>query len=142
VRIRIDASALCETTWRGHLLRFAIGGAVTVATGLVGKFFGPIVGGLFLAFPAIFPIGAATIEGIENEKVGASARGDRARRAALTNAAGAAMGSVGLVAFAATGWAMLGAVSAAVALPVAAAAWAAFAFATWAVRKRCMTRKT
>jgi hypothetical protein len=36
-------------------VRFLFGGAVCVAAGLIARRFGPGVGGLFLAFPAIFP---------------------------------------------------------------------------------------
>jgi hypothetical protein len=37
-------------------------GAVTVIAGLIAARFGPVVGGLFLAFPAIFPASATLIE--------------------------------------------------------------------------------
>ena len=53
--IEIDSSALKQTQWHEYLLRFAMGGAITVIAGLIAKRFGPAVGGLFLAFPAIFP---------------------------------------------------------------------------------------
>jgi hypothetical protein len=36
-------------------VRFLFGGFCTVAAGLIAKRFGPSIGGLFLAFPAIFP---------------------------------------------------------------------------------------
>jgi Flp pilus assembly protein TadB len=36
-------------------LRFLFGGLVCVAAGLIAKEYGPAIGGLFLAFPAIFP---------------------------------------------------------------------------------------
>jgi hypothetical protein len=54
--IRIDSSTLRQTSWRGHVTRFAIGGAVTVLTGLIGKAFGARAGGVFLALPAVFPV--------------------------------------------------------------------------------------
>jgi hypothetical protein len=38
-----------------YAIRFVIGGLITTATGLVARKFGPVVGGLFLAYPAIFP---------------------------------------------------------------------------------------
>lgn len=138
MKIRVDTSALRESTWRGHLLRFAIGGAATVATGLLAKAVGPVVGGLFLAFPATFPLSAATIEKLENEKVGPLARGDRARRAALTDAAGAAMGSVGMLAFATTIWRAPPVTSELLAFMSAVLAWSVVAFATWTLRRRWM----
>jgi hypothetical protein len=41
-----------------YVVPFFLGGAVTVATGLIAKTFGPVTGGLFLALPAIFPASA------------------------------------------------------------------------------------
>ena len=35
---------------------------MTVAAGLIAARFGPVIGGLFLAFPAIFPASATLIE--------------------------------------------------------------------------------
>ena len=53
-----------------YLIRFVFGGAglVCVAAGLIAKKFGPGVGGLFLAFPAIFPAGASLVESHERKK--------------------------------------------------------------------------
>lgn len=53
--IRLKRSALRETSWGEYLVRFAVGGAMTVVAGLIAASFGPVLGGLFLAFPAIFP---------------------------------------------------------------------------------------
>jgi hypothetical protein len=93
---------LRETRWYEYLIRFALGGAMTVIAGLIADHFGPIVGGPFLAFPAIFPANATLIEKHVRErkdKVGlAGAR--RGREAAALDAAGATLGSFGLAAFA------------------------------------------
>ena len=75
---------------------------ITAARGLIAKKFGPGVGGLFLAFPAIFPASATLIEKHEKQKkaragLHGSARG---RKAAAGDAAGAAIGSLGLLSFA------------------------------------------
>ena len=43
-----------KTKWHEFALSFAFGGAIRVA-GLIANKWGPGVGGLFLAFPAIFP---------------------------------------------------------------------------------------
>jgi hypothetical protein len=136
VKVRVDATALRRTRWYGHILRFAIGGVVTVATGLVAKVAGPMVGGVFLAFPAIFPIGLATIERLENRSVGPTARGHRARRAARAEAAGAAMGALGLTGFALVVWLLPTRVSIAAALAAAVGVWALVAFVAWHVRRR------
>lgn len=85
------------------MVRFVFGGLITAAAGLIGKKYGPVIGGLFLAFPAIFPASATLIEKHEKEKkqqqgLHGTVRG---RQLASVDAAGAAMGSVGLTVF---GW--------------------------------------
>jgi hypothetical protein len=60
--VQANFSALRETRWYEYLIRFALGGMMTVIAGLIAAGFGPIVGGLFLAFPAIFPASATLIE--------------------------------------------------------------------------------
>jgi hypothetical protein len=135
VKVRVDASPLFQTTFRGHALRFSAGGLVTVATGLVAKTFGPVVGGLFLALPSIFPIGLAMIEKIQNQQAGTGATGARARRAAIAEAAGASAGTFGLAAFALVMWLGLARLAPAVALALATAAWMLVAFASWAARR-------
>jgi len=49
--INANLSSLKRTRWYEYALRFFFGGAVTVATGLIAKHYGPVFGGLFLAFP-------------------------------------------------------------------------------------------
>lgn len=66
--VKFELSALRRTKWYELVLRFVFGGLVTVATGMIGKSYGPIVGGLFLAFPAIFPASATLVEKHEKEK--------------------------------------------------------------------------
>ena len=66
--VQLNLSALRETRWYEYLIRFALGGAMTVIAGLITDHFGPIVGGLFLAFPAIFPASATLIEKHEGQK--------------------------------------------------------------------------
>jgi hypothetical protein len=104
--VQLNLSALRETRWYEYLIRFALGGAMTVIAGLIADHFGPIVGGLFLAFPAIFPASATLIEKHERErkeKIGlAGAR--RGREAAALDAAGATLGSFGLAVFALIIW--------------------------------------
>ena len=107
--VSFNVSALRETRWYEYLIRFALGGAMTVATGIIATRFGPVVGGLFLAFPAIFPASATLIEKHERErkeKAGlAGAR--RGKEAAALDAQGATLGSLGLAAFALIIWLMV-----------------------------------
>jgi hypothetical protein len=60
MRIRVDFSSLRNVKWYEHLTRFLLGGLVSVLAGLIAKGFGPELGGLSLAFPAIFPAGASS----------------------------------------------------------------------------------
>ena len=136
-------SALKGTKAYEHLMRFGFGGTCTVLAWLVAKKFGPVVGGLFLALPAIFPAGASLIAKHEEQKkaqVGAdgSARG---RIAAGVDAEGAALGALGLVGFAVVVWKWLPMESAPVVIAGACVAWALIAGALFGLyRVRWMER--
>jgi hypothetical protein len=52
--IRLSFSSFQDSRWYEFDIRFALGGAVTVFTGLVSDRYGASIGGLFLAVPAIF----------------------------------------------------------------------------------------
>ena len=62
IPIRFSPSSLREGRWYEYLIRFALGGAATVFTGLVSNRYGASIGGLFLALPAIFCASATLIE--------------------------------------------------------------------------------
>ena len=135
--IDIDTSGLEQTQWREYVLRFVIGGSITLVAGLIAKRFGPGVGGLFLAFPAIFPASLTLVAKHEEErKTKAGLHGHRRGvEAAAVNAAGATLGSIGLLAFAAANselveWHL------ALALWAATAAWIAGAAVSWLCWKR------
>jgi Protein of unknown function (DUF3147) len=134
--VQVNFSALRETRWYEYLIRFVLGGAMTVIAGLIADHFGPIVGGLFLAFPAIFPASATLIEKHmreRKEKVGlAGAR--RAREAAALDAVGATLGSSGLVAFAFIIWLLIERAPA-LALALATLAWLAVSVLAWMFRR-------
>src|ERR1700685_3859321 len=106
MRIEIDPSALKKTRWYEFAVRFVIGVLITAATALIAKEFGPGVGGLFLAFPAIFPASATLIEKHEKEKKQRAGMnpGRRGRNAAALDAQGAAMGAIAMLAFAILVW--------------------------------------
>jgi hypothetical protein len=91
---RFDARELRKASISQYLLRFAFGGAVTVATAVIAQAWGPVIGGLFLAFPAVLP---ASLTFVRNED---------GRRAAVDDARGARMGAVALIFFATTVWLM------------------------------------
>src|SRR4029077_2158697 len=96
-----NIGALAKTKWYEYLVRFAFGGAITVIAGTLAKHFGPVLGGLFLAFPAIFPASATLVAKHETEKKQKAgiATSSRGRQAAALDAAGAALGRGGLSGF-------------------------------------------
>ena len=134
--IQFKLSTLSEPNWREYLTRFALGGAMTVVAGLIAASFGPVVGGLFLAFPAIFPASATLIEKhVRERKEKAGLAGSRrGKEAAALDAVGAALGSFGLAAFAAVVWLTAGRFAAWALVP-ATAAWVAVAATAWRLRR-------
>src|SRR5947208_12630186 len=106
MNVTVDLSVLGKTKWYEYAVRVLFGGIVTVLAGLIAKNFGPAVGGLFLAFPAIFPASATLIEKHEKQKKERSGMSgtQRARNAAGVDAAGAAIGTIGLLCFALLVW--------------------------------------
>jgi hypothetical protein len=135
--ISVDFTTLARTRWYEFAIRFIFGGTITVCAGILAKKYGPSVGGLFLAFPAIFPAATTLVEKHEREKKrkAGMAGDDRGRNAAALDAAGAAMGSVGLAAFAYVVYKGLPLTNAAIVLPVASFVWLLAAFAIWKTRK-------
>lgn len=67
--VRLHLSALRQSRWYEIVLRILFGGIATVLTGLIAKASGPVVAGLFLAFPAIFPSTATLIEKHTKERL-------------------------------------------------------------------------
>jgi Co/Zn/Cd efflux system component len=131
--IHIRLSALKQTRWHEYMIRFALGGLATAVAGLIAKKYGPETGGLFLAFPAIFSASATLIEKHERErKQRAGLKGARrGQQAAALDACGAALGSIGLMAFGAVVW--WKADWPWLVLPIALAAWTATSLILWAL---------
>ena len=109
---------------------------MTVVAGVIAARFGPIFGGLFLAFPAIFPASATLIEKhVRERKEKAGLQGARrGKEAAALDAVGAALGSFGLAAFGFVIWLMI-VQSSAWALVLAAVSWLTVATLAWQVRR-------
>ena len=137
MRVSIHLSALRKTKWYEYIVRFVFGGAITVLAGLVAKKYGPVLGGLFLAFPAIFPASATLIEKHEREKKKKAgiAKTIRGRQAAALDAYGAALGTVGLFFFAVVVWLFLRAYNVPLVLFVATAMWTLASVLLWRARK-------
>jgi hypothetical protein len=134
--IKFHLEALRTTKWLEHLIRFVFGGAITVIAGVIAKKYGPAVGGLFLAFPAIFPASATMLERHEQEEKQEKGvdPGRRGCDAAALDARGAAMGSIGLMLFAVFVWQLLPTHSTWI-IVEAGALWLAASVTLWLLRK-------
>ncbi len=126
VGVAADLGGLKKYGSKEYILRFAFGGAITAATGVVAHFFGPVIGGLFLAFPAILPASVTLIQHHEDH------------RAAEADAFGAACGSIGLLAFGAAVWLLMPHLAAWLVIGLAAIAWLLVSTAVWAPARRAV----
>jgi hypothetical protein len=135
--ISFNPGAVKSSSLRDHLLRFSLGGGITAVAALIAGHYGPIIGGLFLAFPAIFPAGATLLEKREKmKKQRAGYNGaNRGRLAAALDARGACLGCLGLLAFAAVVWRVLPAHSLALTLIVATLAWTCVSILLWRLER-------
>jgi hypothetical protein len=99
--------------------------------------YGPVIGGLFLAFPVIFPAGATLLEKHEREKKQRAGipQTIRGRLAAAIDARGAALGSLGMAGFAFTVWKLLPRYPTVWVLPIALTNWLIVAVIAWRGRE-------
>jgi membrane protein implicated in regulation of membrane protease activity len=134
--VHLKLSALQDVHWHEFAIRFVLGGAMTVIAGAVASHFGAATGGLFLAFPAIFPASVTLVEKhVRQRKEEKGLRGQRrGEEAAALDARGAALGGLGMIGFAAAIY-MLIEHSALLALGVATALWAVISLLAWSWRR-------
>jgi hypothetical protein len=137
MKVSADISALSRTRWYEYIPRFLFGGAVTAFAGIVARKFGPGIGGLLLAFPAIFPASATLIakhEKREKEEVGR--RGNkRGRRAAGVDSIGASMGAVGLIIFGLLVWKLILLLPVWLVLASATLGWLLVSISVWKIAR-------
>jgi hypothetical protein len=135
--IEAKFSSLKDVKPHEYAVRFLFGGLCSVGAGLIANHYGPAVGGLFLAFPAIFPAGASLLEKHEARKK--KMRGmdgtNRGRAAASLDSAGASIGSIGLIAFALTLWRGLSEHNAYLVISMGAVAWIVVSAGFWLLWK-------
>jgi hypothetical protein len=138
MQIKVTLESVRQTRWYEFGVRFFFGGAITAIAGVLAKKFGPAFGGLFLAFPAIFPAAATIVEKHERQKKEEKGLpgSERGRDAAALDAAGAAMGSLGLILFAVMVSRLLPEHSAPVVLSAATIVWMLASAAIWFARER------
>jgi hypothetical protein len=101
------------------VVRFVFGGAITVATGVIANVWGPLVAGLFLAFPAILPASLTLVKEHDG------------REETVDDARGARLGSIALAAFALVVVLTAERLPAAAVLTLAAVTWLVVAIGAW-----------
>lgn len=105
--VAVDFRRLRQESWHEYAVRFLFGGTITALAGWIGHRYGASLAGLWLAFPAILPASLTLVaqhERVRLRQSGPEAAGAAARRASAHEAWGAAVGGVGLVAFALVAW--------------------------------------
>jgi uncharacterized membrane protein (GlpM family) len=117
----IELGAIRKVALWEYVVRFGFGGAVTVVAGLIAKRYGPSIGGLFLAFPAILPASLTLVKVHDG------------RREAAEDARGAVLGALALLAFAAVALTLVDWTHPVVTLAAATAAWSIASIILWAV---------
>jgi hypothetical protein len=136
--IDVNFSSLKSTKPHEYALRFIFGGIVTAAAGLIAKRYGPVIGGLFLAFPSIFPASASLIESHEKQrkqKAGYDGT-NRGRTAASLDAAGTFLGALALCLFAFVLYRLLPSSNSILTLTIASLSWLTLSILLWLLAKR------
>jgi hypothetical protein len=142
--VKADLSELKGADWREYAMRFFFGGSMTVIAGLIAKHYGPELGGLFLAFPAIAPATVTLIDqNVKQEREQAGLEGHtRGRKTAALDMFGTLWGTAGLVAFGFVIWKMGASHSTRAVLTTAMIAWFVAAFSVWELRRLLKRRRT
>jgi hypothetical protein len=137
VRINFNPAAIRELRPSEFAWRFVLGGAVTATAGFIAATFGPAIGGLFLAFPAILPASLTLVaKHQEQRKAACGLRGvARGRHAAALDARGALIGSAGLLGFAVSAHILAMRVNGPLTLIASSGVWLAVAIGLWRLRK-------
>jgi hypothetical protein len=136
LNISVNFAALREAKWYQFAVRFFFGGMICVLARVIAEQYGPEIGGLFLAFPAIFPATATLLENEQKEKKQrAGLHGTiRGRKVAGVDAVGAAMGSIGMIVFATMVWQLLPGRPSSLILLSATLAWFVVSVTVWRLR--------
>jgi succinate-acetate transporter protein len=136
--VSVKFASVKSTKTHEYVLRFLFGGIVTTLAGLIAKRYGPVFGGLFLAFPAIFPASVTLIANHEKQrkqKAGYDGT-SRGRTAAGIEAAGTVLGALALILFAFVLYRFLPAHNPILTLTVASLIWLLLSCLLWLLAKR------
>lgn len=123
MKVQLNLSKLKQNKWQEYAVRFGFGGAITALAGFIGDRYGPGVGGLFLAFPAILPASITLIQKHEG------------KQAAWVDVIGATIGSIGLLVFAIVVWEFAPKIEAWQVLLCATIAWFTVSAGLWWLRQ-------
>ncbi len=110
-----------KVEWWEYAVRFVFGGAITACAGLVARRWGPEIGGLFLAFPAILPASLTLVKRHDG------------RAMAADDARGACLGGIGLATFAVVVAQSIDGRNVALVLFLAAVGWTLVSVGAWIV---------
>jgi hypothetical protein len=144
--VEFKPESLQQARWWEYVIRFVFGGLVTVMAGIVAKIYGPVVGGLFLAFPSIFPASVTLVHTHkkrreQNKGKSEEESDEKGTRAAWKTAEGAALGSVGLFCFGLVIWLLPRFLPPWLVLFVALVAWVAGALLAYFIRDWFLSRE-
>jgi hypothetical protein len=120
-RLEFKPGKLRQAGAREWWIRAAFGAGVSAVSGIISELAGPLVGGAFLAFPAILLASLTMVR----EKDGRARARDDAR--------GATMGALGLVGFAVVGAITFPVLAPAIVLVIASVTWAVLALGAYGV---------
>jgi hypothetical protein len=138
MRLNLKFDSLKETKPTEYVSRFVFGGVVTVLAGFVADHYGPVLGGLFLAFPGILPAGVSLVE--KHKTLREKAEGKlgtwSARGQASVEAAGASVGTLGPMRFAVVLWQGLPTHNFLFMVLTAAGTWIVVSWLFWWTRER------
>jgi hypothetical protein len=137
MKIGFTTAGLRQASWREYLVRLLFGGGLTALTSVIAQRYGPAVGGLFLAFPAILPASLTLLARHQRDRKARQGLNGTIRggQAAALDALGAFLGSAGLFVFAFLTWQLLPRYRPAFVLVAATGCWTATAYLMWRLRK-------
>jgi len=115
----VHLDGLRKTRPSEYVVRFVFGGSMTAMTGLIAHAWGPAIGGLFLAFPAILPASLTLVASHEGREI------------AACEARGAILGAIALAIFAIACALLAPRGSPVLTLAVATAAWITTSTLLW-----------
>jgi hypothetical protein len=136
--ITVKPDAVNSNTAGEYLTRFLFGGVTCMIAGVAGNHFGPVVAGLLMAFPAIYPASITLL--IDHEKQKRANAGldgtKRGRLLAAMDSQGTTFGCVGLMVFGLAMWKLLARSGMGWSMVVATVAWFVAAALCWQIQRR------